>query len=249
MNLAKRYHELILKQKSVSKTTIKISLFILLIAGIFACNKEEKMISVEVDFKNFNTGVPVENIYYVLFERNSGVLNENKAIVEGVSNSSGKFTYKFKPKRKQKYAIAFSHNPDEWKMIKGSDVVDLKQGELNQIELGYVKEGYLDINYLNENCENENDELRFRYYYTYNAKPQPTTGGSYIYIYIYSFYWAGELSKNGCLNIIGYSDWPQNLPAGGYTIEWKVTRDSGITEGTDTFFVGDSDTVAYVIKY
>ncbi|MBL7897428.1 MAG: hypothetical protein JNJ99_02750, partial [Crocinitomicaceae bacterium] len=63
----------------------------------------------------------------------------------------------------------------------------------------------------------------------------------------YSPYWDEENSKDGCENntIVAY----QQLPAGTYTIEWNVTRDSGYSEGSDTFFVGNGDSVTYLLEY
>jgi len=40
-----------------------------------------------------------------------------------------------------------------------------------------------------------------------------------------------------------------NIPAGNYTMEWRVIRPSGTTTGTDYFTVTEGDTTTYILEY
>jgi hypothetical protein len=204
----------------------------------FSCKEEnsKKYTQVKVNVSNYVSGLPIEDITCVVYEQDA---LGNSTLLNQASTFDGVFEYNFLAKKNKSYFMTCSIDLEKYKMIQFFQYVDLDKYQMNEFNFELVKYASLNMNYYNSSCENGNDELRYRYYFK-----NPYGSG---YIYIYSPYWDGELSKKGCISQIGVAY--HQVPAGTYTIEWNVTRDSGYSEGSDTFFVGNGDSLTYLLEY
>ncbi|MBD3636381.1 MAG: hypothetical protein HUJ25_03490 [Crocinitomicaceae bacterium] len=224
----------------------KLTLLLVLLINLAACKKEESKMwtEVHVTATNYNTEEPLDDIFISIVETKDGLFTtKGDAIYESFTDENGTFYYGWKAKRSSNvsYEYVVQANPEKYHQVEFQQIDYLQKGESHYYDVKLVESGALNMNFQNVNCFNENDELRFRYYFKKN--PSATT-----YIYIYSFYWDGELTLDGCVDLTGNGGY-QVLPAGNYTIEWNVTRDNGYTEGSDTFFVGDGDSLTYLLQY
>jgi hypothetical protein len=211
---------------------------------IFSCDKEESDLWTEVHVKatDYNTGEPLSDVYIGIIEWNEKWLGDDKgkSISEGFTDVSGEYHFELKAKRGDGFSYEYlaQPNPAKYNQVYFQQIDYLKKGNVHNYEVKLVEHGFLNMDFVNASCEGGNDQLHYRYYFEHPEYSQ--------YIYIYNFYWE-NLSKDGCENntIVAY----QQLPAGNYKIEWNVTRDSGYSEGSDTFFVGNGDSLTYLLEY
>ncbi|MBK6527126.1 MAG: hypothetical protein IPO32_07925 [Crocinitomicaceae bacterium] len=219
---------------------------------IFSCDKEESDLWTEVHVKatDYNTGEPLSDIYIGIIEWNEKLLfdSKGKSISEGFTDANGEYHFEWKAKRGDGFSYEYlaQANPSKYKQVIFQQIDYLIKGNIHNYEIKLVETGFLTFNLVNTNCESVNDELHFRYFF---PKPGFTEYEYGQTIYVLNAYWPEEDSPwDGCVNLIGGGGY-QQLPAGTYTIEWNVTRDSGYTEGSDTFFVGNGDSLTYLLEY
>jgi len=216
---------------------MKIISILLIVLCFVACKEEnnKKYTQVKVDISNYISGLPIEDITCVVYEQDA--LGKSTLLYQA-NTIGGVFEYNFLAKKNKSYFMACAIDLEKYKMIYFFQYVQLNKYQMNNFDFSLVEYSYLNHDHVNVNCQNVNDKLHYRYYLKH---PSNTS-----YIYIYNFYWE-NLSKDGCENntIVAY----QKLPAGTYTIEWNVTRDSGYTEGSDTFFIGNGDSLTYLLEY
>lgn len=209
----------------------------LALLSLISCKEEnsKKYTQVKVSVSNYISGLPIEDITCAVYEQDA---LGNSTLLNQASTIDGIFEYNFLAKKNKSYFMACSIDLEKYEMIEFFQYVDLDKYTLNNFNFSLVEFSYLNHDHVNINCQNGNDKLHYRYYFKHPSNAS--------YIYIYNFYWE-SLSKDGCENntIVAY----QKLPAGNYTIEWNVTRDSGYSEGSDTFFVGNGDSVTYLLEY
>ena len=218
---------------------------IIVILLLMSCNKEESELWTEVHVKatDFNTGESLSDIYISVIEWDERMLfdSKGKSISEGFTDANGEYHFEWKAKRGDGFSYEYvaQANPAKYNQVYFQQIDYVKKGNIHNYDIKLVEDGFLNMDFVNLNCQNANDKLHYRYYFQHPEYP--------FYIYIYSPYWDEENSKDGCENntIVAY----QQLPAGTYTIEWNVTRDSGYSEGSDTFFVGNGDSVTYLLEY
>jgi len=222
-----------------------VMIYVIPLLLLYSCKKEESELWTEVHVKatDYNTGEPLDDVYIGIIEWKDKWLfdSKGKSISEGYTDANGEYHFEWKAKRGDGFSYEYvaQANPAKYNQVYFQQIDYLKKGNMHNYEIKLVEDGYLNVDFVNLNCENSNDVMRFRYYFQHPEFPQ--------YIYVYSPYWDGELHWDGCVNLIGGGY--QELPAGTYTIEWNVTRDSGYTEGMDTFFVGNGDSVTYLLEY
>lgn len=224
---------------------IKFIANFLLIFLLLSCNKEDSDLWTEVHVKatDYNTGEVLSDVYIGIVEWNDKWLfdSKGKSISEGFTDANGEYHFEWKAKRGDgfSYEYAAQANPAKYKQVIFQQIDYLKKGDVHTYEIKLVEYGSFNLNLLNSNCENINDQFRFRYYFQHPYYSN--------YIHIYSPYWDNELYQEGCISQIGEAY--HIIPAGNYKIEWNVTRDSGYSEGSDTFFVGNGDSLTYLLEY
>lgn len=219
--------------------------FVLVLLLFASCKKEESELwtEVHVSATNFNSGEPLNDVFISILQNNDGLFGGNsKAISESFTDENGEFHFEWKAKRNSgvDYQCITQANPAKYYQIEFKQIEFLTKGNTHNFEVKLVEVGALNMNFHNVNCLNENDQLHYRYYF----KKSPAAND---YVYIYAYHWENS-SKNGCIYQVGDGGY-QTLPAGTYTVEWNVTRDNGYTEGSDTFFVPDGDSLTYLLEY
>lgn len=214
-----------------------ISILLISFSLLFSCKEEnsKKYTQVKVNVTNYISGLPIEDITCSVFEQDA---IGNSSLLYQATTVDGVFEFNFLAKKNKTYFLTCSIDLEKYEMIYFFQYVDLDKYQVNEFDFELVNYSYLNHDHVNVNCQNENDKLHYRYYFKHPSDEN--------YIYIYSFYWE-SLSKDGCEDntVVAY----QKLPAGTYTIEWNVTRDSGYTEGSDTFFIDNEDSLTYLLEY
>lgn len=230
----------------------KVMIYFIPLLLLYSCNKEESELWTEVHVKatDYNTGEPLDDVYIGIIEWKDKWLfdSKGKSISEGYTDANGEYHFEWKAKRGDGFSYEYvaQANPAKYNQVYFQQIDYLKKGNIHNYEIKLVETGFLNFNLVNTSCESANDELHFRYFF---PKPGFTEYEYGQTIYVLNAYWPEEDSPwDGCVNLVGGDEY-QQVPAGTYTIEWNVTRDSGYTEGSDTFFVGNGDSVTYFLEY
>lgn len=215
---------------------------------ISACKKENSnyWTEVHVAASNFNTGEPLTDLGIVITQTKQNQFNnsDSETILEGTTDANGEFQFGWKAKRSDKYSYVYlvQASPTKYFPIEFLQVDNISKGQKNEYNIKMVEYGLLNMNFQNINCEGVDDELYYRYY----LKKSPADVN---HLYNYSEFWTNDsTSLDSCVNLTGNLGY-KSVPAGTYTVEWNVTRNSGFTEGTDEIVVPDGDSVTYVLQY
>ena len=216
-------------------------LFSFLVLAVASCKKKTNVVIQAQDYITGN-GSAYAGMEYAVVETWTPFLETKSEIVAtGFLDENGHAAFDLKMKNNRKYILGVSQ-PDN---ICYGGVLQyyLDHEKNNNVEFKYLKCGYLNLPRVNVNCENSDDKFRLKYYYSADQE---------IYIYIgyldVNLNWDPNKFLAGCIdysNINVYNE----LPAGNYSVEWQVERQSGTTYDSVSLVVSENDTTTYIIQY
>ena len=224
---------------------MKNILIICLIAvSVLSCKKKT---FITIQAENYITGEGSAYAgakYYVVESYTPLFQVKSKQVVAGTLDENGHAAFELKMDNNKIYDLRIAVPSNVCYTEMASDI-GVNREENNVINFKYGTCGYARISYDNINCIDETDNFHFTYY----TSPDP-----YIYIYrnfiggpANDYHWNDQITyASGCITRTGQAD---PVPIGPYIVDWRVTRGTDTTYGTDTFYVNENDTTVYLIEY
>ena len=224
---------------------MKKTTFILLLALVLFSCKKKTYITIQAE--NYITGEGSDYAgatYYVVESYTPLFEVKSKQVATGTLDENGHAAFEIKANGNRKYKISLTQ-PENVCYTAFRNYQSLDEGADNVFNFKYGTCGYARIPFENINCVDESDN----FHYTFYSAIDP-------YIYIYrgyiggpadDYHWNNEVSfASGCIERFGRAD---PVPIGSYIIDWRVSRGTDTTYGTDTFYVNENDTTTYLIEY
>ncbi|MGV6861100.1 MAG: hypothetical protein ACWA41_04980 [Putridiphycobacter sp.] len=223
----------------------KITYIFILTVLLTACKKQHTVTIQAQNLTNLLDGSHYAGMNYVVLERGYFFNHKSNGIATGQLDANGRAVIDVKLKKNLDYVLGIQ-KPDDVCYTEVTIEYPVNYKEENDITFKYAPCGYLRNLSKNVNCEGSSDKMQLKFYYSDNPD-----------IYIYRGFttganheWNDVFYIEGCFdntNTTDMSAW--DIPAGDYTIEWRVIRPSGTTTGIDYFTVTEGDTTTYILEY
>ena len=156
-----------------------------------------------------------------------------KTLKSGTLDAKGHASFEVKMRKGRDHILELSHPASICynSIEEGGVYQELADEKTNVFNFQFLKGGYVKILHNNINCEGSSDDLVYEYKYS----SEPSIHSKKMWSY------------QGCNNF--NNGLYTKTPVGNYTIEWQVSRPSGITTGIDYFTVTENDSTTHLIEY
>jgi hypothetical protein len=209
---------------------------------IFSCKKENSpgWSNIKVSLTNYITGEPITDAHFVVSESNKNVLS-GATILNESDVLDGTHEFGFKPRKSPTWSssciISTPLGKYYWRgETEGASQVsfEVERGEDYNLNYELVEYGNWVFELSNTNCENDNDRITLQIESEHSSL---LTSSSYSF----------EEDATGCL--ANAQLFERKVPAGEYTINYTVQRNSGTSSGVQKFVVEQGGTSTFNLEY